>query len=155
MPATTPRSWVSDATGRLGDADLTEELDGVLHGVGVAHAEVQLEALGHQTLDAEHRVQAGDGILEDHRDVAAADAADVGLGERQEVPPLELDAAADGRVGRHAGEADDGAGRDALAAAALADQSYQLSGPHIEAHVVHRVDGPLLRSEVHGEVGET
>ena len=130
---------VLDAARGLGDADLAEQLDGALDRVGVAQAQVQLEALGHEALDGQHRVQAGDGVLEDHRDVAAADGAHLVLGQREQVPALELDAAAHAGVGHHAGEADDGAGGDALAAAALADEPDELAGRDLEAHVVHRV----------------
>ena len=59
----------------------------------VLQAEVDLDALGHEALDGEHRVQARDRVLEDHRDVAAADLADLVLGQGDEVPALELDAA--------------------------------------------------------------
>ena len=118
---------VLDAVRRLGDADLAEELDRALHGVAVAEAEVQLEALGHQPLDGQHGVQAGDRVLEDHRDVAAADGAQLGLGQRDQVFAEEVDGAAHGGVGHHAGEADDRARRHALAAAALADQADELA----------------------------
>ena len=82
---------VLDAAGRLGDAHLAQQLDGAGDRLGVAHVQVHLEALGHQPLDAEHRVQAGDRVLEDHRDVAAADGADVALREREQVAAHELD----------------------------------------------------------------
>ena len=62
--------------------------------------------------------------------------------------------AADGRVGDHSGEADDGARGDALAAAALADEPDELSRRHLEADAVHRVDRAFLRREVDGQVGE-
>jgi hypothetical protein len=108
---------VLDAAGRLGDADLAEQLDGALDGLGVRQAEVDLEALGHESLDAEHRVQARDRVLKDHRDVLAADVAHLLLGHRYEVAAKEFDGAADGRVVDHAREAEDRIRGDALAAA--------------------------------------
>ena len=89
------------------------------------------------------------GSLEDHRDVAAADGAHVVRGHGQHVLAVELDAAAHGGVGDHAGEADDGARGDALAAAALADEADELAGRDVEADSVHRVHRALLRREVH------
>ena len=43
---------VLDAAGRLGDADQLQELDGALDGVAVRQIEMDLEALGHEPLDA-------------------------------------------------------------------------------------------------------
>src|SRR5450759_550778 len=54
---------VLDAAGCLGNADQLQELDRALDCVGVRQAEVDLEALGHEPLDAEHRVQARDRVL--------------------------------------------------------------------------------------------
>ena len=95
-----------------------------------------------------HRVQRGDRVLEDHRDVLAAHAADLFLGQSEQVAALELDVARDGGVAEHAGEAEDGGGGDALAAAGLADQADELARRHVEAHAVDCVDRPLLRGEV-------
>jgi hypothetical protein len=108
---------VLDPAGRLGDADKLQELDRALDGSAVRQTEVDLEALGHEPFDAEHRVQAGDRVLEDHRDVLATDVAHLALGHRDKVAAEELDGAADGRIVHRAREAEDSARGHALAAA--------------------------------------
>ena len=145
---------VLDAPGRLGDADRLQQLDGAFDGVRVRQAEVDLEPFGHEPLDAEHGVQAGDRVLEDHRDVVAADVAHLALGHRHEVAPEKLDGPADGRVVHHAREAEDGVRGDALAAARLTDEADELAGCDREAHLVDGVHDALVRREVDGEVGQ-
>ena len=53
-------------------------------------------------------------------------------------------ATAEGGVGQHAGEADDGAGGDALAAAALAHESDELARSHVEGHAIDSVHRAFL-----------
>jgi hypothetical protein len=115
---------------------------------------VDFEPLGHEPLDAEHRVEARDRVLEDHRDVLATDVAHLTLGHGHEVAALELDGAADGRVVDHTCEAEDGVGGDALAAARFPDEADELAGGDREAHLVDGVHGALVRREVDGEVGQ-
>ena len=60
---------------RVRDPDVTEHLDGPLAGVVLAFVRVREHRLCDLVADAVHRVQAGERILEDHRDVLAADVA--------------------------------------------------------------------------------
>jgi len=60
-------------TGLASDDDLVEELDCSLLGVAAVHVEMRLERLSDLPPDREHGVQARHRILEDHRDVLAAD----------------------------------------------------------------------------------
>jgi len=113
---------------------------------------VELDALGHEALDREDRVEARHRVLEDHRDLLAADLAHLALVEGEQVAALELDAAAHGGVGEHPGEAEDGGRRDALPAAGLADQADELARGDREAHLVDGVHRPLHRGEIDGEV---
>ena len=145
---------VLDPAGRLGDADKLQELDRALDGSAVRQTEVDLEALGHEPFDAEHRVQAGDRVLEDHRDVLATDVAHLALGHRDKVAAEELDGAADGGVAHHAREPEDGVRGDTLAAAGLTDEAHELAGGDREAHLVHGVHDALVRREVDGEIGQ-
>ncbi len=59
---------------------------------------VGADALGELVLDGEDGVQARHRLLEDHRDVVAADVAHLALGEREQVPALEDDLAAPRRA---------------------------------------------------------
>ena len=60
----------------------------------LADALVQLHGLGDLVADGEHRVQRRHRLLEDHRDVVAADLRHLVLVERREVAALEEDARA-------------------------------------------------------------
>ena len=64
-----------DAPLRLGDAGAREQLDRRARACAAAAALVQLEHLGDLVADRVERVQRGHRLLEDHRDLAAADAA--------------------------------------------------------------------------------
>src|SRR2546425_10861385 len=94
-------------------------------------SEVDLEPLRELAPDGEHRVQRGHRLLEDHRDLAAADPPHLLVGERQEVPALEADPARHDPAGGRRDEAHDGERADALAAARLADEGHGLPFPHV------------------------
>jgi hypothetical protein len=143
---------VLDALLGLGDADRLQQLNGACDGLVVRHPHVVLEAFGHESLDGEDRVQAGHGILEDHRDVAAAHAAHLALGQSQQVAPVELDGAGDARVRDHAREAHDRVRRHALAAARLADEPDELAAAHAEGDPVDGVHDAFSRCEVDDQV---
>ncbi len=140
------------ALGGLGDADRLEQLDRALRRIAVTDAEVVLDAFGHLAFDRQHRVQRGDGVLEDHRHVAAAHAAHLSFGQLQQVAAHELDAAGDGGVVHHAHETEDGQGADALAATRLAHEADHLAGGDGEGDAVDGVDHPLLALEGDGEI---
>ena len=71
---------VAGAAPRVRDADLSEQLDGARARLPARHVRVRAHRLGDLVADAVHRVQARERVLEDHRDVAAADLAQlVGL----------------------------------------------------------------------------
>jgi hypothetical protein len=71
----------------LGFRDLhqLQHLDRALHRLGAAELLVQLHALGDLPADAQHRVERGHRLLEDHRDAVAADAAHLLLAEAEQV----------------------------------------------------------------------
>ena len=82
------------------DPDRAEQLDGAVPGLLLPHLLVGEDGLGDLVADAVHRMQAGKGILEDHRHVAAADMAQLVRLELQEVAALEEDLARDHGVAR-------------------------------------------------------
>ena len=101
--------------------------------------------------DGQHRVQGGDRILEDHRDLAAARALQLAPARAGEVPALEDDRAARhgglGRQGVH-----DRAQRQALARAALADDADRLARLDLERHAVDDGEAVAVKLEPRDEV---
>jgi hypothetical protein len=120
-------------------------------------AHVQAHRLGDLLADGEDRVQAGHGLLEDHRDFIAAYAPHFGLGQRQQIQRLA------GAVGEHRLAADLGGCRarqqahqreagHRLAGAGLADQRGGLAGADAEAHVGDRADQAFVGVEEGAQV---
>ncbi len=62
-----------DARRRIRNADEPQHLQDLLAPLGPAHRPVQHDRLGDLVADGHHRVQRAHRLLEDHRDVAAAD----------------------------------------------------------------------------------
>ena len=67
----------------LGDADQAQHLDRARFGRRAVEALMQRERLGDLPADREHRVERRHRLLEDHRDVVAADVAHLALGQRR------------------------------------------------------------------------
>jgi hypothetical protein len=139
---------------RVRDADLFEQVDRFPQGRRALHAAVPHQYLGHLDADVDHRVQAGQRVLEDHRQVPPAAVAHVGSAQRHQVGALEHHPPADG--GTTGGQQPhDGQRGDRLAAAGLADQPDRLAGVDVEADAV---DGAERRHtapvELDREVGD-
>jgi hypothetical protein len=94
-----------------------------------------------------HRVERGERILEDHRDLAATDLSHLVLGGGQQVSPTPHDLARFDPDGR--GEPEDRHGRDGLSRARLADDGEHLAAVHVERHAVDRAHHALIGVE-HG-----
>jgi len=92
--------------------------------------------LGDLVAHGEHRVQRGHRVLEDHRHGAAAQGADRCVRQRGQFTAFEADAARDARIVGQ--QAQDGHGRDALAAARFPHQCDGAIGWNIEADAAHR-----------------
>ena len=101
--------------------------------------------------DAVHRVQAGERILEDHRDVLAAHVAQLGRRGLQQVLPVQQDLARDLRALR-VEQAEDGEVGDALARAGLAHDAERLAAPQREREAGDGVHDAVLRRELDREV---
>ena len=80
--------------GAAGCPTIVQQLDRALAGVLLGRLLVGLDRLDQLLLDGQDRVQAGQRVLEDHRDLVAADVAQVALGQRDEVEAVEHHAAA-------------------------------------------------------------
>jgi hypothetical protein len=114
---------------------------------------VREHRLGDLLAHAVHRVQAGEGVLEDHRDVAAAHPAQVAGVEPEHVRALEQDLAGDGG-GRGVEQAHDREARDALPRARLADDAERLAAAEREREVGDRLDDAVAGAELDGEVAD-
>src|SRR5439155_6917858 len=77
--------------------------------------------------DPEHRIERGDGVLEDHRDPRAANLPQLRRGRADELAAVELDAPRHARSGRFR-EPEHRDRRDRLPRAALADEPDDLAG---------------------------
>ena len=137
---------------RLRDADHAQQLRRPRPGLGLGHLPVGDDRLGHLLLDREHRVEARHRVLEDHRDVAAADLAHVRLVHRHEVDAVEQHRAALDVPGGLRQQADDREVGDALAAARLAHEAEALAAGELERDAVDGVDRPVVGPELDDEV---
>src|SRR5262249_6995181 len=85
--------------------------------------------------------------LEDHRDLLAADVAQLPVGELEQVAPVEHGGAGDGPSCPRQ-DPEEGERGDALAAARLADDAERLALADREGDAVDRVDRPAGRPEL-------
>src|SRR5258708_6965806 len=93
------------------------------------------QRLADLTADGQHRIQARHRLLEDHRNVVAADGAHLALGESQEILCLEADRASD--LARGLGdEPHERHGGDRLAAAGFTDDGQRLAFVDVEGDAV-------------------
>ena len=100
----------------------------------------------------EARVQAGVGLLEDHRDPVAAERVQLALAHRDEVDPVEVGAARHDPP-RLLDEAQHRQHRDALAGTRLADEPEHLAAPDGEVDTVDRVNVAGARAEPRSQPG--
>ena len=121
----------------IGDADQAQQLDRARARRRFGHLQVDEERLHDLQADRQDRVERGHGLLEDHRDVAAADLAHFLVRERQQVAAFEQDAAADDAAGGARQQAHDGERRNGFAAAGFTDQRYDLARAHLVRHTFH------------------
>src|SRR5512132_663798 len=112
---------------------------------------MSLERFADLAADGEHRVQARHRVLEDHRDLAPPDLAQLGVGETQQVAASEhrravrdLSSAREDAHQRERGHA--------LAAARLADDAERFTGGDVEADAVAGMHRPATSPEPDLEV---
>ena len=110
-----------------------------------------LKGLVHLAADAQHRIEGGHGLLEDHGDLLAPDFLQLPLAHFGDVRPLVADFAAGDPAGLLQ-QAQDGAEGLALAAARLAHQAEGLPLEDLEGDAVHGADGLPLAGEGHVEI---
>ena len=79
----------------VGDADQGQQLDGAGARLRLAHLEVDEQRLHDLQADAQHGVERGHRLLEDHGDLPAAQLPHLLLGEGEQLPAIEADVALD------------------------------------------------------------
>ena len=121
------------------DAHAAHHLYRALPRLAAADPLVALDRLGDLLADGEGGVQGGHRLLEDHRDVVAAQLAHLGGREPSEILAFEDHLPARNAPGRYRHKPHDGECRHTLAAAGLAHEAEGAPGPECEAHPV---DGP-------------
>ena len=127
---------VVGALGGAGDADVVEQFDGARSGLPPRHALVHAQGLGDLVLDGERGIQARTRLLEDHADLVAADAVQIGRRHPDEFAAIETNRPGDDAPGlpeqphhRHGGHR--------LAAPGFPDEADRASGVHLEADAAH------------------
>ena len=119
---------------RPGQADQRQHLDRAVQRLGLRGAPVQPYRLAHLVADGLGRVQRGERILEDHRDLVAPDPAQLLVLEADQLAVVELDGAADDGPARRQQPHDRQPGHG-LAAARLPDDAEGLPGVHVQVDV--------------------
>ena len=137
---------------RGGYPDQPEHLHGPVMGFRGGEPLMEPQGLGDLIADAEHGVQGAHGLLEDHGDPLAPDAAHLLLRKGQEILSLEQDPARHDSAGRPRDQAHDGEGENCLAASRLAGDAEGVALVDAEIHAVDGLDGAPRRLEVRAQV---
>ena len=101
--------------------------------------------------DGEHRVERGHRLLEDHRQLVAAQIAQASCRQLQQILALEQHLTAGDAPGRLRHEAHDRERGDALAAARFADDAERAAALEAEVDAVHRAHFALFTVERRAE----
>ena len=122
------------------DADGFQHFLGFLHGLRFRHLVMQTNDLGNLVADAHGRIQGRHGVLENHRNLFAADLAHIGFVQLHQVAALQyhLAAAYMGRWVRQ--DAHNGFGNRGFSCAGLTDQGQCLAAFQIEVDAVYCMD---------------
>jgi hypothetical protein len=141
---------VVDARFRIGDADHTQQLDGLRLRLAARRAPVHQQRLRDLVADAEHRIERGHRLLEDQRDLGPAHGPHRAFIERQQVASLEQKLAGGDAAGR-LDQAHQREGGHRFAAARLADQPERLASLDVKADMVDSRDRTVGGVEHGGE----
>ena len=109
--------------------------------------------LGDLVAYAMHRVEAREGILEDHRDVLAAEVAHLVRRQREHIAPAEHSIAADLRA-RAIEQAHDRQAGDGLSGSGLADDPERLATMERVGQIRHRLHVSLMSREHDRQVAD-
>src|SRR5437867_8816165 len=132
----------------VGDVHELEHVDRLGHRVAAPEPLVEPDGLGNLLADREYRVQRGHRLLEDHRDLFAADLAHLGRGQLEEALAPVVDRALDDAAGGLRDQAHDRERRDALAGAGFADDAERLALVDVEIDPINGADDALVGVKV-------
>src|SRR5712692_4296116 len=116
----------------------------------VAQSQMLAQRLGDLTADAEHRVEGGHRVLEDHRQLAPAQPPQRLARQRVEIAPVDPDLAAHPRAVRQ--EPQDRARQHRLARAGFADNAERAARCERQAHARHGAERTALGRQHDREV---
>ena len=136
-----------EALFRIRDPHRSEHLCGALARLCSFQSETELQHLSHLSLDREHRVQRGHGILEDHGDLLPPDVRQLFGRESQDVGARKPDLPTEDPTGGARDEPEDRRRADTFPAARLPDDPEGPTRIDLERHTIHRVDESVLRLE--------
>jgi hypothetical protein len=134
---------------RVGHADAAQHLHGLFPRRRFRQVLMKLHRLADLSADGEHRIERRHRLLENHRDVVAADRAHLRFVEPEQIAaPIELDRTADDPAGRIGNEPHHGKRRHTLAAAGFTDDPHCVARTQRKREVVDCFDDPEPGKEV-------
>ena len=136
---------------RAGDPHALQQRDRALAGAFLREPPMRRHRLDELAQDAQHRVERGHRVLEDHRDLGAAHLAHGALRQLREIAPAEADAAADDARGLFE-QAHHGFRRHALARTGFAHDPERLAAREPEAHAIDGAHRAGIAEEPGAEV---
>jgi hypothetical protein len=138
---------VVEAGGGIGEGDSRHGFEDAVADLAAGEiAMVGADRFGNLLADGEDGIEGGHGLLKDHGEVAAAEAADGFRGKGEEIAAVVVDGAGDG--GRGIEEAEYGEGSDGFAGSGFADEAEGFAGSDGEGEVADGFEG----AEADGEV---
>jgi hypothetical protein len=143
---------VVDPGTRARDADLVEQFDRPVLGVAPGHAAMRPEQFGELESDRVDRVQRGERVLEDHRDLVGPDPPALVLPQLQQVDTAIADLATGDVPGRRLQDAHDRLSGHRFAAARLTQDGQGLAGVQPETRPVHRLGDAVPGTELDVQV---
>src|SRR3979490_2642972 len=132
---------------RLRDTNQRQHLDAACLCGLLVESLMDPQRLANLTADSQHRIEARHRLLEDHRNVVAADGAHLAVGELQQILALEADRARDLAWGLR-DEPHERHGGDRLAAAGFTDDGQRLAFVDMEGDAVDRAVDTLGGAEM-------
>jgi hypothetical protein len=139
---------------RLGDADERQRLDRLRPGRTTGCAPMRDDGFGDLVADRKDGIEAGHRLLEDHRDLVAADGVHLLAGQCEQVAaPIENSPAGD-PSGRARHQSHDGEAGDGLARAGFSHHGERLALVEVEADAVDGSRNTFVALEIHAEVDD-
>ena len=145
---------VVDADLGPGDADQRHHLQRLVAGRRLVQVVVDPDDLGDLLADGVHRVERRHRVLEDHRDLAAPDLAQLLFRRQQQIVALPQDLPALDAARGLGDEPQDAHGGDGFARPGLAHHGEDLTRLHHEADAVDRPHGAAVGFEIGPEVAD-